>query len=260
MPRELTDDPAPSKPPARRCVRWARRAGATLAAVAVGWVILAIYPQPLFAHEARLANVVVHARAPMPPETAPLLEDVVRRVSRSPLYDPRRVHHVFLCDTPALFATFALWDRKVGAIAQVHLGGNVFIRPSSIVRNRVIGPSGLEKPGDRTLAYFIAHELAHAMTADQVGRWRYFSLAAFQQEGYADYVAFARPVDLARGREALLRGDHEMSPRASGLYARYELLVAHLLDRRGLTVEQLLAGPMDPRAVERELLAWAAPP
>ena len=52
--------------------------------------------------------------------------------------------------------------------------------------------------------YFVAHEVAHAMTADRVGRRRYFSLAAFQQEGYADYVAFARPVNLARSREALV--------------------------------------------------------
>ena len=80
-------------------------------------------------------------------------------------------------------------------------------------------------------------------------------LSAFQQEGYADYVAFDRRVDLARGRAALARDAPEMSPRRSGLYARYELLVAYLLERRGMTVDALLARRIDGAQVEAELRA-----
>jgi hypothetical protein len=235
--------------------RRGRRVVLGMVAVAAGWVALALYPRPLFAHRAQLANIVLHARAPMPFETGAMLEDVLRRVSRSPLYDRERTYHVFLCDTPALFAVFALWDRNVGAISQVHLTGHVFIRPASIARNRVVGRSGAETPGERTLAYFIAHEIAHTMTADRVGRWRYFQLGAAQQEGYADYVAFARRADLASGRKALASETREMRPKESGLYRRYELLVAYLLDRRSMTVDELLARPIDAAAVERDLLA-----
>ena len=222
-----------------------------------GWVALSVHPQPLFAYSAQRANVVLHARAPLPPQAGQLLDDVVRRVERSPLYDGARTHHVFLCDTPAVFALFALWDRRVGGIAQVHLAGNVFIRPSSVERNRVIGPSGRDTTGDRTLAYFIAHEVTHAMTADRIGRWRYFHLAAFQQEGYADHVAFARPgpFDFARGRELLDRDAPEMNPKRSGLYLRHEMTAAYLLQRRGMSVDELLARPIDPSAVLAALRA-----
>jgi hypothetical protein len=249
----MADVPAAQHP--RRWRRRVRRVGLALAAVMAGWVALAVHPQPLFAHSAQRANVVLHARAALPPEGEALLDDVVRRITRSPLYDPARTHHVFLCDTSALFAVFALWDRGVGAIAQVHLGGNVFIRPASVARNRVIRRSGADTPGERTLAYFIAHEITHAMTADRIGRWRYFKLAPFQQEGYADYVAFGRPVDFARGRAALAAGAREMSPKLSGLYLRHELLVGYLLERRGLSVAALLAHPIEAAGVERELLA-----
>jgi hypothetical protein len=254
----MGDAPPPDHASGGRRRRWARhvrRLGVVLAAVVVVWVVLAVHPQPLFAHSAQRANVVLHARTPLPPEGEALLDDVVRRISRSPLYDPARTHHVFVCDTQALFALFALWNRGVGAIAQVHLSGNVFIRPASVARNRVIRRSGADTPGERTLAYFITHEITHAMTADRVGRWRYFKLAAFQQEGYADYVAFGRPVDFARGREGLAAGAREMSPKLSGLYLRYELLVAYLLERRGLSVDALLAQPIEAAGVERELLA-----
>jgi hypothetical protein len=226
----------------------------TLVAAAAGWVALVVHPEPLFAYTAQEGNVVLHARRPFPPETRPMLDDVLRRVSQSPLYDPARVHHVFLCDSPGLFGLLALWDYKVGGVSQTMLEGNVLIRPHDIARGTVFGRGGEVKKGGRSLTYFIAHEITHAMTADRIGRWRYHRLAAFQTEGYADHVAFDRPVDLRAGREALARGAPEMDPRRSGLYRRYELLVAYLFERRGETVDQLLAAPRDPRAIERQLL------
>jgi hypothetical protein len=235
--------------------RLARRALLTILASAAAWFAVILHPQPLFAYSAQRANVVLHARAPMPAETRPLLDDVIRRISRSPLYDARRVHHVFLCDTRALFGFLTVTGYRAGGVAHAELGGNVFIRPFSIERGTVIGPSGQEKTGERTLAYFIAHEVTHAMTADRTGRWGFRRLSAFQVEGYADYVGFGRPLDLAREREALIQDAPEMSTRRSGLYKRYELLVAYLLERRGLTVDQLLRSRLEQRQIEDELLS-----
>ena len=239
----------------RRGRRLAKRALLTLLGSAAVWLALILHPQPLFAYSAERANVVLHTRAPMPPQTGPLLDEVVRRISRSPLYDARRTHHVFLCDTRTLFGFLTVTGYRAGGVAHAELGGNVFIRPFSIERGTVTGPSGQEKTGERTLAYFIAHEVTHAMTADRTGRWRYRQLSAFQVEGYADYVGFGRPLDLAREREALIEDAPEMSTRRSGLYKRYELLVAYLLERRGLSVDELLAGRLEQRQIEDELLS-----
>ena len=239
----------------RRGRRVARRALLTLLGSAAVWLALILHPQPLFAYSAQRANVMLHTRAPMPPQAGPLLDEVVRRISRSPLYDARRTHHVFLCDTRTLFGFLTVTGYRAGGVAHAELGGNVFIRPFSIERGTVTGPSGQEKTGERTLTYFIAHEVTHAMTADRTGRWRYRQLSAFQVEGYADYVGFGRPLDLARERQALIKDAPEMSPRRSGLYKRYELLVAYLLERRGLSVDELLAGRIAQRQIEDELLS-----
>ena len=118
----------------------------------------------------------------------------------------------------------------------------------------MFGRGGEVKTGGRSLAYFIAHEVTRAMTADHTGRWQYRKLAAFQTEGYADYVAFARRLDLASERVALVRDAPEMSPQRSGLYRRYELLTAYLLERRGMNVDALLAAPLDRHEVEAQLL------
>jgi hypothetical protein len=241
--------------PRRRWARRVKRLGLVVAATAAAWLALAIHPQPLFAFSVQRANVVLHARAPLPGRATAILDEVVRRVSRSPLYDPARTHHVFLCDTPGLFGLFTLWGHRAGGVTQTQFVGNVFLRPSNVEHDRVIGPSGDEKPGERTLTYFISHEVTHAMTADRLGRWRAYRLAAFQREGYADYVGFDRPVDLQGWRAALERDAPEMDPSRSGLYRRHELLVAYLLERRGLSVAELLARPFDRRRVEADLLA-----
>lgn len=222
--------------------------------VAMAWLALALHPEPLFAHSAERANIVLHSRKPLPPQTGPLLEDVVRRVARSPLYDPTRRQDVFLCDTPALFGLFALRQYRSGGVTQMLLGRNVFIRPSSIERNVVFGPSGAVKQGERSLAYFVAHELTHAMTADAIGGIRSARLAAFQREGYADLVAFHHPMDFRAGREAILRDAPEMSVHRSGLYRRYELLTAYLLERRGMSLDEFFARPLRQRDVEAQFL------
>jgi hypothetical protein len=237
--------------------RWGTlsRLAIVFAAVMAGWLTLVVHPQPLFAYSATRTNVVLHARSPLGSLAGPLLDDVVGRLSRSPLYDSHRVHHVFLCDTPTLFAFFNPMSHNAGGVTQVQFGGNVFIRPSNLQRGTVIGPSGREKTGERTLAYFIAHEVTHAMTADRIGRRNYFRLRAFQVEGYADYVGMSRPLDFVAERDALAHEDPEMSPRVSGLYKRYELLVAYLLEKKGMSVEDLLSRPLEQHALEREVLS-----
>lgn len=200
-------------------------------------------------------NVTIHAREPLPAEAGPLLDDVLRRVSRSPLYDARRAHHVFLCDTAELFALFTLWNHRSGGVTNTWPNGNVFIRPASVRRGRVIGPSGVEKGGERTLAYYVAHEVTHAMTADHVGRLHYQRLSAFQVEGYADYVAFAQSVPVTELLGALQTGAKTMNPRLSGHYDRYRLLVGYLLRNKGWSVSELLGRRVDARHVETELRA-----
>ena len=249
--RIVTPPSTPSGPPLRRV----RRLGLALAALVAGYVALVIHPQPLFAYTLQRGNLVLHARQPLPVEATPMLDEALARVSRSPLYDAARTHDVFLCDTPALYAFFSLWNHRSGGVTHTWAWGNAFIRPADVRRGRVIGASGVEKGGARTLAYYVAHEVTHAMTAERVGRWDFRRLAAFQREGYADYVAFARPVDLPRGRADLEAETCDMNVGCSGHYDRYRLLVGYLLQRRGLSVDDLLARPFDRAATEAQLRA-----
>ena len=224
-------------------------------ALAAVWVALVIFPSPLFAYSLRRHNVELHSRQPLSPEASAILDEAVRRLTRSPLYRADRKHDVFLCNSAGLF-TFLTLKRDVTGVTNA--AGNSFIRAANVSRDRVIERSGQERSGERTLTYMIAHEASHSMTMAALGRLKFFRLASFQVEGYADHLAFARsnqhpPLDLAAGREALRRQDPQMNVRQSGLYRRYELLVTYLLQRRGFTPRTLLDGPLDQQEIEGQL-------
>ena len=98
----------------------------------------------------------------------------------------------------------------------------------------------------RSCTLLVAHELGAA---------QFWQLPSWINEGYADYVAKGADFSYEQAAEQLRRCDREMSPELSGLYLRYHLLVAHLLDKNGISIKDLLAGKYNPDQIEDEILA-----
>jgi hypothetical protein len=70
-------------------------------------------------------------------------------------------------------------------------------------------------------------------------------------------VANGGDFDYERAREQLRRGDPELDPKRSGLYLRYHLLVAYLLEGKGISVVEMLRREFAPAQLEAEILAAA---
>lgn len=235
----------------QKTVRSVRRGVVAVATIMAAYLALLLNPEVLLAHEIRVQNLGFHASRPFPAGTQRLLQQVLDRIQRSPFYDADDEYDVYLCSSPAEFALFARGQRNVGAISMVGLTGHAFVRPSAISENRLIGPMGQPIPGERDLAYFIAHELAHTMVARWVGRLEYLRLRVWQQEGYADVLAKER-FDYSEALAAFRAKDRRLDPDASGLYLRYQLMFENQL-RAGLSAEQLLSRPRDPAPVTAQL-------
>jgi hypothetical protein len=235
--------------------RWVRRVGRGLllfAGVFAVYIVLLLHPDPLFAHEARYENIVLHSSEPLPPEATHLARRARERIASSPYFVASDRYDVYLCQSPELFAFLSL-KPGVAGVAQVYFGGNVFLRPSAVERDRLIGPSGNQVPGDRSLTYYVAHELAHTMLARHIGRRSYHALAVWQQEGYADYVGKGGSFDFDAVRAAFRAGKPELDPGRSGLYLRYHLLVAYALEQRGMSGAELFGRPHDSAPLEAAL-------
>ena len=77
-----------------------RRFTVAIVTVALAYVVLLAYPQPLFAYQLKHAGITVYATTPIPDAMRTTLDRVRARINRSPLIDPARHQQVFICDTP----------------------------------------------------------------------------------------------------------------------------------------------------------------
>jgi hypothetical protein len=233
--------------------RWPRRLLWSLLTVGAAYLLVLVHPQPLFAYELRHAGITVHATRPIPDAMRTTLDRVRARLDRTPLAESTRGTDVFICDARWLFALFARTNYRVGGFADVFVGGHVFLRESDMEFDRLIGPSGQPVSPDRPLSYFIAHEIMHVAHGRRLGRLGYARLPRWVDEGHADYVA--RDVDLNQALRAFKAGTRELDPLRSGLYIRFHLMVAYVLEKEGVALAALLAHPEERAAVERKLAA-----
>jgi hypothetical protein len=216
------------------------------------YMLCLCFPQPFFAHHVAYENLRLYSDRPVPAQAMPILGEVQRRLRRSPIYDPGVTYRVFVCNDPARFAFFANFKHRVGGISYELFRHNSFLRGADIAHDRLIAPSGRAVPGDRTLTYFITHEIVHGVTEARTGLFRYFRLAEWVKDGYADYVAVDR-FDFKGNLEKFKRGSPEMDPAGSGLYLKYHLFVAYLLDVRKIGTDDLLKGGFAAERIAAEL-------
>jgi len=151
---------------------------------------------------------------------------------------------------PGANGSFFLHKYGVGGVNYYPFTTNIFMRNSIVDENALIGPSGNRATGERTLDFFIAHEITHTLTGQAIGTRAYMVLPEWKREGYADYVARKSVFNYEEMKRAFLANDPGMDPVKSGLYLRYSLLVAHLLDKKHWTVQQLLTTPIEQTSVE----------
>lgn len=132
--------------------------------------------------------------------------------------------------------------QNVGAFC-IGYNHNVFFRPSIISENRIIPPSGkLADEHERDLIYFITHELGHAIIFDRVGVIANFTdLPKWLREGYPDYIA-KKSFDFEDNLGQFRNNEWRLTEK-SGLYVQYHLFVSLLIDKKGYTLEELLANP-----------------
>jgi hypothetical protein len=218
----------------KRLKRWLRGPTAVMALYAA----VALNPSLLFAHALRVENLVLHSRQPLPNEARAILQEAHARASRSPAFDAHDSYDLYLCDTPELFAFLVPWAPHVGAVSVFGLTGNIFLRPSKVANDRLIGPDGHEVTGARTLTYYLAHELTHTAMARALGRLDYARRPSWVVEGLADRIGKAGAFDFEAELQRFRANDPALDPAQSGLYLRYQLFVEALL-REGVSLDEL---------------------
>jgi len=226
--------------------------------VGVAGVWLVRHPAVLFAYQVRHDGLILHSDRPLNADAAhAVLALAQAKLRASEFHVEGQAHAIYLCNSDWRQRLFFSYAYGVGGINYYPGASNVFLRNASVERNRLIGPDGQDVMGARTLDYFIAHEVAHTLSGQALGWWRFHRLPRWKREGYADYVGYGGSPDLAAAREALRNGDARMDWSRSRSYDRYHLMASYLIDRKGWTASRLLEEPVDASALVAELSGQA---
>jgi len=218
--------------------------------LAIYWILLC-FPQIFFHSSVSANNLTLYSDQSFSTEAGKtVLEKAEAKLIASPLYSPKENQTTFVCNASWRRVLFFNRNYGAGGVNQYPFTSSIFLRGAVIEENRLIGPSGNKVPGDRTLDYYVAHEITHTLTVQAVGWYRYHKLPQWVREGYADYVGKGPSFNYEETRRAFLADEPELDWKKSGLYLRFHLLVAYLLDKQHWTVQRLLNEPPDQAAVE----------
>jgi hypothetical protein len=164
----------------------------TSAGLLVAYAVLLRAPQPLFPFSVRADNLTLYSDQLISEAAGKrVLKLVGQKLAFSPLYflySSRQGHNIFVCHSRWRQVLLFNKDYGAGGVAQYPVTANVFLRDALIEDNRLLSPRGNPVMGDRTLDYFIAHEITHQLTGQASGPFQYYRLPQWVREGYADYV------------------------------------------------------------------------
>ena len=216
----------------KRTLLWA---GGALAAVALLFGALLVWPDRLFAFSLGTGKIIVASDRPIPSAGGErFLRDCERLLERSPLKAQGRQYR--------LYVTNAAWRQRLyflprpyawGLAYSYGLGGNVFLTGADFDTGRVVHWGYAGTP-PRTLAYLCAHELTHIVIGEHVGLKRFF-VPQWAWEGLPDYVGIESRQPFDELRDAL--GDRPVDIPMMikyGSYPRYRLLVTFFIEKKVL--------------------------
>ena len=213
----------------------------------LGYGALLAFPYPLFKNEVTNKNVHIYYYDLPRDQVSQLAEEVVTIIRRSDLYNEAASYRIFMTSSALEYGVLTSVFYKSGGFYNAL--GNAFIRPVSIETNRVIKYDGTLADADLTLAYILAHETVHAMTADRIGVVDYLGLPVWIREGIAESAS--RPVPFATLLDYRRQGNAQLDVRSHLLL--YALRVHFLRQVEGLDTFAILHSRLGEKEVDSRI-------
>lgn len=211
--------------------------------LAVAYLLLLYFPQPLFAYSAKHESFQIYSREPIAPELTAVLDSAEGRLKRSPLYDASFTRHVYLADSYGVYALLSHKAYKSFANS-VPFIDNVMINRSDLAADRVF--VNRAESNSRSLSGVIAHEVAHLFIRKKYGTIQASLMPTWKNEGYCEYVAGDSTITLEEG---IRRWRENPTDDTRYRYIKYHLMVKHLLENEKMSVDDLFTKSLDEKEI-----------
>jgi membrane-bound lytic murein transglycosylase MltF len=218
-----------------------------------GYLGLLLHPNFLFANYHNYKNFDVYSDQKIPIDIDNVIEDALVRIKKSELYESDDRFSVFFCNTSWRLSLLTR-NPNVGGLVNQGLSNNVFIRESEIEKNKIISPTKGQEIAlveERPLSYFLAHEITHTLQT-KIERFMFLTTPEYIVEGYADYIGKGASFDYGRYLNDFKNNHFTMNP-TTGLYNKYHLMVAYLIDIKGLSFQEIVEQKRSAEEIENEI-------
>jgi hypothetical protein len=219
------------------------------AAVGVSYLLLLVFPQVLFAYSTERGNFHVYAREPIGDEINSVLEKAEEKLKNSPIYDAEVRRDIYLTGGHGMYALLSHKAYKSFANSVPYIN-NIFINKTDVAADRVI--MNREFSNTRSLSGVIAHETAHLFIRKRYGTITASLMPTWKNEGYCEYIAGDTTITLEEG---IRRWRENPQDDTNYGYIKFQLMVQHLLEREGVSVDELFTRSWDENAVAERTFA-----
>jgi hypothetical protein len=250
----------------RRLVKTVIWLAAIVVAVFALQIGLLAFPKILLRNKAEAGSVIVRYAGDPDPAVQGLAEATDHRLRASGFGDPSSPKRIFFFPEPGLYSLFA-------RLARVHPEAQGF--GISFLGNSFVSRARVEALGDRTgraprysiwegdASHTMAHEAAHLILIDSIGRSAWLSLPQWKQEGLPEYmtniglVRSDSTASLENRIGILLDDDSWLGPRSwDRIHYEAGLMVEFLLDVRGLELRGILGDSVGRDSTYAAMLEW----
>jgi len=204
--------------------------------VGLAYALTLCFPEFAFPHKLTVGFVTVYSDEEIPvSEMTTILETAESRLQKSVLFKEGLTQRIFIANNPLRWRYFTNINYKAGGINYVPLRHNIFLRKVDVKNNKLYGPLGKISGGDRTLDYYMAHEMTHTLEYQSMPRYKYPFKTNWVLEGYCEYIAHG-----SQSYEMVLdKYLHTTENVGEKYYTRARTMVAYLLEVEQLPVSSL---------------------
>lgn len=215
--------------------------------IVLAYIGLLLYPNTFFSYKTEYKNYTIYSDEFIPKEIGKILDDAQKRIEKSELYYKKDRYKIFICN--ASWRLF-LFTRSTEAGGTVNaFSSNVFIRKSDIKKNKILKEQEIYTPKERPLSYFMAHELTHVMQ-HKLSNIMPLTKPKYIMEGYADYIGKEPNFDYDKYLNDYKNKTFFMNIK-SGMYNRYHLFIAFLMDKKGMSYQEVFDKEFSMEEVEK---------
>lgn len=214
------------------------------------YILTLCFPEPFFKNKIVVGNFIVYSNQEIPIEINEIIKTAKTRIEKSEIYNKNLKAKLFITNNDWRWRYFTNIHYKVGALAYVGID-NIFFRKVDIKTNRLYGNSGKVAAGDRTLDYFIAHEITHLLEFKSRPWYKYSIKENWIQEGYCEYIGHD-----SQNYETSLKYYLKV-PENTGAkrYTRLRTMVVYLLEKEKINIGNIWGKTNDYDAIFKKAIS-----